>query len=73
MPSETNIITFRRFQSLGLSNSAAAKIASSRTVMCVVTRSLFSLCLCSGGFEANGVDEIVESVDDALVELVELR
>jgi hypothetical protein len=41
--------------------------------MCVVTRSLFSLCLCSGGFEADGVDEIIESVDDALVELVKLR
>jgi len=27
----------------------------------------------SGGFEANGVDEIVERLDDPLVELVELR
>ena len=41
--------------------------------MRVVTRSLSSLCKCSGGFEANGVDEIVESVDDSLVELVKLR
>jgi hypothetical protein len=40
--------------------------------MCGVTRSLFSLCLFSGGFEANGVQEIVESLDDPLVELVEL-
>ena len=41
--------------------------------MCVVTRSLFPLCVCSGGFEANRVDEIVESLDDSLVELVKLR
>jgi hypothetical protein len=41
--------------------------------MCVVTRSLFSLCLCSGGFKANGVDEIVESLDDALIEVVKVR
>jgi hypothetical protein len=41
--------------------------------MCVVTRSLFSLCVCSGGFEANGMNEIVEGLDGPLVELVKLR
>ena len=29
--------------------------------------------MCSGGFEANRVDEIVEGLDDPLVELVKLR
>jgi hypothetical protein len=34
----------------------------------------FVLVVCvSGGFEGNGVDEIVERLDDPLVELVELR
>ena len=41
--------------------------------MYVVPGSLFSLCICSGGFEANGVDEIVEGLDDPLVEFVKLR
>ena len=40
--------------------------------MCVVTRSLFSLCLRSGGFEAKRVDEVVEGLDDSFVELVKL-
>jgi hypothetical protein len=34
---------------------------------------LFSLHLESGGFEAHGLDKIIKSVDDALVESVELR
>jgi hypothetical protein len=43
------------------------------SVMRIVTGSLFSLCMGSGGFEANRVDEIVEGLDDPLVQLVELR
>jgi hypothetical protein len=41
--------------------------------MCVVARSLLSLSICLGGFEAHGVNEIVEGLDDPLVELVKLR
>ena len=33
----------------------------------------FVLVVVLGGFEANGVDEISKSLDDPLVELVELR
>jgi len=42
-----------------------------RYVRCEESLFSFVLVVCgSGGFEANRVDEIVESLDDSLVELV---
>ena len=38
-----------------------------------LTRILFSLCISSGGFDADGIHELIEIVNDALVEAVQLR